>query len=67
MSFTGLLRKKRVESLVFAAESELRRPKLKEGLKDQTVVKKNGATFKAVIVGEPVPEIKWLSTLQVIL
>ncbi|XP_066256138.1 obscurin isoform X9 [Euwallacea similis] len=41
-------------------ESELRRPKLKQGLEDQTVVKKNGITFKAVIVGEPVPDITWL-------
>ncbi|XP_066148174.1 obscurin isoform X4 [Euwallacea fornicatus] len=41
-------------------ESELRRPKLKQGLKDQTVVKKDGVTFKAVIVGEPVPDIAWL-------
>ncbi|XP_050295068.1 obscurin-like isoform X13 [Anthonomus grandis grandis] len=41
-------------------EKELRRPKLKEGLKDQTVTKKNGGTFKAVIIGDPVPEITWL-------
>ncbi|KAF7281172.1 hypothetical protein GWI33_005044 [Rhynchophorus ferrugineus] len=41
-------------------EKELRRPKLKEGLKDQKVVKKNGVTFKAVIVGDPIPDVTWL-------
>lgn len=41
-------------------ESELRRPKIKEGLKDQSVVKKNSVIFKAVVVGDPVPEVAWL-------
>ncbi|XP_023017381.2 obscurin isoform X4 [Leptinotarsa decemlineata] len=40
-------------------EKDLRRPKLKEGLKDQTIVKKNSVTFKAVVVGDPVPEVTW--------
>lgn len=46
-------------ALSISAESELRRPKLKEGLKDQTIVKKNGVTFKAVVIGDPIPDIKW--------
>ncbi|KAL1518226.1 hypothetical protein ABEB36_001883 [Hypothenemus hampei] len=41
-------------------EADLRRPKLKEGLKDQTIVKKNEVTFKAVIIADPIPDIKWL-------
>ncbi|CAG9815908.1 unnamed protein product, partial [Phaedon cochleariae] len=40
-------------------EKDLRRPKLKEGLKNQTIVKKNSVTFKAVIVGDPVPDVAW--------
>lgn len=44
---------------VFAAEKDLRRPKIKEGLVDQTIVKKNTVTLKAVIVGDPVPDVTW--------
>ncbi|XP_064214160.1 obscurin isoform X5 [Tribolium castaneum] len=40
-------------------EKELRRPKLKEGLKDQTIQKKNTLTFKAVVIGDPVPDATW--------
>ncbi|XP_068917949.1 obscurin isoform X4 [Tenebrio molitor] len=40
-------------------EKELRRPKLKQGLQDQTVVKKNSVTFKTVVVGDPVPVATW--------
>ncbi|XP_028138813.2 obscurin isoform X7 [Diabrotica virgifera virgifera] len=40
-------------------EKELRRPKIKEALKDQSIVKKTTAAFKAVIVGDPVPDIAW--------
>ncbi|CAH1180870.1 unnamed protein product [Phyllotreta striolata] len=40
-------------------EKDLRRPKIKEGLKDQSVVKKNQVQFKAVIIGDPVPDITW--------
>ncbi|XP_044269472.1 obscurin isoform X2 [Tribolium madens] len=40
-------------------EKELRRPKLKEGLKDQTIQKKNSLTFKAVVIGDPVPDATW--------
>ncbi|KAJ8919920.1 hypothetical protein NQ315_006449 [Exocentrus adspersus] len=41
-------------------EKDLRRPKIKEGLKDQSVVKKNSVTFKAVVIGDPIPEVAWL-------
>ncbi|XP_018567720.1 obscurin isoform X4 [Anoplophora glabripennis] len=41
-------------------ERDLRRPKIKEGLKDQSVVKKNTVTFKAVVIGDPVPDAAWL-------
>lgn len=41
------------------AEKELRRPKLKKGLVDQRIVKKQGVTFKAIIVGDPIPEVTW--------
>lgn len=37
----------------------MRRPKLKQGLQDQTVVKKNSVTFKTVVVGDPVPVATW--------
>lgn len=37
----------------------MRRPKLKEGLRDQTIVKKNSLTFKAVVIGDPVPDASW--------
>ncbi|XP_063930937.1 obscurin isoform X4 [Zophobas morio] len=40
-------------------EKELRRPKLKQGLDDQTIVKKNSLTFKAVVIGDPVPVATW--------
>ncbi|CAH1108368.1 unnamed protein product [Psylliodes chrysocephalus] len=40
-------------------EKDLRRPKIKEGLKDQSVVKKTHVLFKAVIIGDPVPDITW--------
>lgn len=41
------------------AEKELRRPKLKEGLQDQTVIKKNTVLLKAVVIGDPVPDVTW--------
>lgn len=41
------------------AEKNLRRPKIKEGLKEQCITKMNTAIFKAVIVGDPVPEPIW--------
>ncbi|XP_022920655.2 obscurin isoform X3 [Onthophagus taurus] len=42
-------------------EGEFRRPKVKEGegLKDQSIVKKNTATMKAIIIGDPVPDVTW--------
>ncbi|CAG9826982.1 unnamed protein product [Diabrotica balteata] len=40
-------------------EKELRRPKIKEALKDQSIVKKTTAAFKAVIIGDPVPDVAW--------
>ncbi|XP_057667143.1 obscurin isoform X10 [Diorhabda carinulata] len=40
-------------------EKDLRRPKIKEGLKDQSIVKRTTASFKAVIIGDPVPDVSW--------
>ncbi|XP_060519331.1 obscurin isoform X9 [Cylas formicarius] len=40
-------------------EKDLRRPKIKENLKPQTITKKNGVTFKAVIIGDPIPDATW--------
>ncbi|KAI4471482.1 immunoglobulin i-set domain [Holotrichia oblita] len=40
-------------------EKELRRPKVKDGLQDQTILKKNTVTMKAVIIGDPVPDATW--------
>ncbi|RZB39359.1 muscle M-line assembly protein unc-89-like [Asbolus verrucosus] len=40
-------------------EKEFRRPKLKQGLQDETIVKKNSVTLQAVIVGDPVPDPTW--------
>lgn len=37
----------------------MRRPKVKDGLQDQTIVKKNTVTMKAVIIGDPVPDATW--------
>lgn len=45
--------------LMLTAEKYLRKPKLKEGLKEQCVTKKNTAIFKAVVIGDPVPEPIW--------
>lgn len=50
---------RRWKKLIVLAEKDLRRPKIKEGLKDQTIVKKNTVTLKAVIVGDPVPDVTW--------
>ncbi|KAG5881050.1 hypothetical protein JTB14_033964 [Gonioctena quinquepunctata] len=50
---------KQQAELEVTPEKELRRPRVKEGLKDQSVVKKNSASFKAVIIGDPIPDITW--------
>lgn len=38
---------------------QLRKPILKQGLKDTTAKKGEQAVLKAVITGDPVPDIKW--------
>lgn len=38
---------------------QLRKPKLKQGLKDTTAKKDEKAVMKAVITGDPVPDILW--------
>lgn len=45
--------------MIILAERELRRPKLKEGLKDQVIEKKKSVTFKVVVIGDPIPEPTW--------
>lgn len=40
-------------------EGELRKPKIKDGLKDQTIVKTKPVKLTAVITGDPAPEITW--------
>ncbi|KAK9877930.1 hypothetical protein WA026_020153 [Henosepilachna vigintioctopunctata] len=40
-------------------EKELRRPKLKQGLTDQTIIKKHSVTHKIVVIGDPVPDVTW--------
>ncbi|CAH0545687.1 unnamed protein product [Brassicogethes aeneus] len=41
-------------------EKDLRRPKIKQGLKDEEIIKKNSVTFKAVVIGDPIPEVTWI-------
>nr|CAH7742459.1 unnamed protein product [Callosobruchus chinensis] len=40
-------------------EKDLRKPRFKEGLQDQSIVKRNTVVFKAVVIGDPVPEVAW--------
>ncbi|VEN40600.1 unnamed protein product [Callosobruchus maculatus] len=40
-------------------ESDLRKPRFKDGLKDQSIIKRNTVVFKAVVIGDPVPEVAW--------
>ncbi|KAL3285163.1 hypothetical protein HHI36_019282 [Cryptolaemus montrouzieri] len=40
-------------------EKELRRPKIRQGLIDQTIVKKHSVTHKIVVVGDPIPDVTW--------
>lgn len=48
-----------VSSPLSPAVEQLRKPKLKLGLKDTTAKKGEKAILKAVITGDPVPDIKW--------
>ena len=45
--------------IFYAAVEELRKPILKQGLKDTTAKKGEKAVLKAVITGDPVPDILW--------
>lgn len=45
-------------------EGELRKPKIKDGLKDQTIVKTKPVKLTAVITGDPAPEITWYCFIQ---
>lgn len=40
----------------------MRRPKIRDGqgLVDTTVIKKKSATLKAIVVGDPIPEVTWM-------
>ncbi|CAH1967608.1 unnamed protein product [Acanthoscelides obtectus] len=40
-------------------EKDLRKPRFKEGLQDQSIIKRNTVVFKAVVTGDPVPEVAW--------
>ncbi|XP_045464016.1 obscurin isoform X11 [Harmonia axyridis] len=40
-------------------EKELRRPKISQGLVDQTIVKKHSVTHKIVVIADPIPDITW--------
>ncbi|XP_044758879.1 obscurin isoform X8 [Coccinella septempunctata] len=40
-------------------EKELRRPKISQGLIDQTIVKKHSVIHKIVVIADPIPDITW--------
>ncbi|KAF5286087.1 hypothetical protein FQA39_LY16433 [Lamprigera yunnana] len=50
---------KQQATLTVMPEGDLRRPKVIDSLRDQTVVKNKPSTLTTIITGDPVPEITW--------